>query len=206
MVASAVVSTVQGALRTVMLAGRRALGLPAQLHTADRRILEQQILPEYARRPDIARILFVGCAPYTQRYGELFGGREYWTIDPVARRRRYGSERHIVDTLQNLGSHGAPGYFDLIVCNGVLGWGLNTPSDADAAFDACFNRLRAGGDLLLGWNDIAPRNRVQPEDIPALRRFDSLNFGASQSARRVVDAPNRHVFNFYQKPLEGAAV
>ena len=188
-------------MRTVVLAARRALGLPAQLHTEDRRVLEQQILPEYARRPDIARILFVGCAPYTQRYSEFFGGREYWTIDPVARRRQYGSERHIVDTLQNLGGHVAPGYFDLMVCNGVLGWGLNALSDAHAAFDACFKHLRPGGYLLLGWNDIAPRNRVLPADIPALRRFDSLNFGASEASRWVIDAPNRHVFDSFRKPL-----
>lgn len=201
MVASAVVSIIQGALRTVVLAARGALGLPAQLHTEDRRVLEQQILPEYARRSDIARILFVGCAPYTQRYSEFFRGREYWTIDPVARRRRYGSKRHIVDTLQALGGHFAPGHFDLIVCNGVLGWGLNTLSDADAAFEACFTHLRAGGYLLLGWNDIAPRNRVLPSDIPALRRFESLNFGAPQTTRWVIDAPNRHVFDSYLKPL-----
>ena len=184
-----------------MLAGRRTLGLAAQLHTEDRRVLEQVILPEYARRPDIARILFVGCAAYTQRYGELFGGRKYWTIDPVARRRRYGSALHIVDTLQNLGSHAVPGYFDLIVCNGVLGWGLNKLADADAALDTCFTHLRAGGELLLGWNDITPRNRVLPENIPALRRFDAVTFGSSQMARWAIDAPNRHVFDFYRKPL-----
>jgi SAM-dependent methyltransferase len=188
-------------LRTVVLTARRAFGLPAQLHTEDRRVLEQHILPEYARHPDIGRMLFVGCAPYTQRYSGFFGGRDYWTIDPVARRRRYGSERHIVDTLQSLGGHFARAYFDLILCNGVLGWGLDAPSDADAAFEACFARLRAGGYLLLGWNDIAPRNRVLPSDIPALRRFESVNFGASQTARWVIDAPNRHVFEFYRKPL-----
>ena len=177
------------------------MGLPSQLNTEDRRVLEQLILPEYARRPDISRVLFVGCASYTQRYGEFFGGREYWTIDPVARRRQYGSTRHIVDTLQNLGSHVATGYFDLIVCNGVLGWGLNTPADADFALTACFTHLRAGGDLLLGWNNIAPRNRVMPEDIPALRRFEAVVFGPSRTTRLEINAQNRHVFDFYRKPL-----
>ena len=197
-----VVSSLQGLLRTVVLAARRALGLPAQLHTEDRRILEQVILPEYARRSDIARVLFVGCAAYTQRYGEIFGGREYWTIDPVARKSRYGSERHIVDQLQNLGRHVQPGYFDLVVCNGVLGWGLNALEDADTAFAACHTHLRAGGDLLLGWNDIAPRNRVVPASVPALRRFDSGRFGPSQIAHWVIDAPNHHVFDFYRKALD----
>ena len=184
-----------------MLTVRRALGLSAQLHTEDRRVLEQVILPEYARRTDIARILFVGCAAYTQRYGALFGAREYWTIDPVARRSRYGSRHHIVDQLQNLNRHVQPSYFDLIICNGVLGWGLNAPADADSAFAACLTHLRAGGDLMLGWNNIAPRNRVLPDDVPALRRFERVTFGPVQTSRWVVDAANRHVFDFYQKPL-----
>ena len=200
MVASAVVSTVQGLWRAVLLAGRRALGLPSQLNTEDRRVLERVILPDYASRPDVSRILFVGCAAYTQQYGQLFGHREYWTIDPVARRRRYGGTRHIVDTLQNLGRHAALEYFDLIVCNGVLGWGLNTPADAEAAFAACFKHLRAGGHLVLGWNNISPRNRIVPEDIPALRSFDRGNFGKVRTARLEIDAPNRHVFDFYRKP------
>ncbi|MGZ9075271.1 MAG: class I SAM-dependent methyltransferase [Burkholderiaceae bacterium] len=187
-------------LRTVMLTLRRALGLSSQLHTEDRRALEQVILPEYARRTDIARILFVGCAAYTQRYRQLFGAREYWTIDPVARRSRYGGQHHIVDQLQNLGRHAEPDYFDLIICNGVLGWGLNGPEDADTAFAACLTHLRAGGELMLGWNNIAPRNRVLPEDIPALRRFDRAKFGSRQTARWAIDAANRHVFDFYRKP------
>lgn len=197
-----VVSTIQGLLRTVVLAARRALGLPSLLRTEDRRILEQVILPEYARRPDIARVLFVGCASYTQTYSEIFRGREYWTIDPVASRRRYGSERHIIDHLQNLGTHVQPGYFDLVVCNGVLGWGLNALDDANIAFAACHTHLRPGGDLLLGWNDVAPRNRVLPQDIPALQRFDAALLGSRQVDRWAIDAPNRHVFNFYRKPLQ----
>jgi hypothetical protein len=184
-------------LRTVVLAARRALGLPATLRTEDRRILEQVILPEYARRPDIARVLFVGCASYTQRYGETFGGCEYWTIDPVARRRRYGSERHIVDRLQNLG----------IMCRRAgcrMQWRARLgPKCAGGRRHSvvCPTHLRAGGDLLLGWNDIAPRNRVLPEEIPALRRFDAALFGPSQISRWAINAPNRHVFNFYRKAV-----
>ncbi len=180
MAASAVVSSIQGLCRSVVQAGRRALGLPSRLNTEDRRVLEQVILPQYASRSDISRILFVGCAAYTQQYGELFGGREYWTIDPVARRRRYGGARHIVDTLQNLGSHVAPGYFDLIVCNGVLGWGLNSPADADAALAACFTasarRWRA---CCLDGTTLRRRNRVVPESIPTMKRFQVAEFGAS---------------------------
>lgn len=177
-----------------MSAGRRAFGLSSHRQTEDRRVLEQEILPAYAQRADMARVLFVGCAVYTQPYAELFSERDYWTIDPVAGRRRYGGLHHIVDRLENLGSHAPADYFDLILCNGVLGWGLNALADADAAFAACHFHLRRGGELMIGWNDIVPRNRVAPEDVPALRRF-------ALAQRRKIDVAHRHVFDFYQKEL-----
>lgn len=174
------------------------LGSSTRRITEDRRVLEQIILPAYARRVGIQRVLFVGCAAYTQPYGQLFIDRAYWTIDPVARRRRYGSARHVVDRLENLASHFQLEYFDLIVCNGVLGWGLNAPEDAEAAFAACHRHLRVGGELVLGWNDVAPRNRVKPEDVPALERFEAGRFEAHADRWRI-DAPHRHVFDFYCK-------
>ena len=59
-----------------------------------------------------------------------------------------------------------------------------------------------GGELLLGWNDISPRNRVVPEDIPALRRFEAGHFGDSANRRGwKMDAANRHVFDFYRRPI-----
>lgn len=190
---------VQGLLRSIWLAGRRALGLSAHLHTADRQVLEQTILPAYASRSDIKRVLFVGCAPYTQHYSELFSEREYWTIDPVPRRRRHGGTRHIVDRLENLGSHAQPAYFDLILCNGVLGWGLNALDSAEAAFATCHRYLREGGELVVGWNDVPPRNRVPPDEVLALQRFERFVFAPLQAARLRIDAPQRHVFDFYRK-------
>jgi hypothetical protein len=157
------------------------------------------ILPDYARRADIRRVLFVGCASYTQPYENLFAHCEYWTIDPAAQRSRYGSRHHIVDRIENLGRHVAAGYFDLIVCNGVLGWGLNSATDAEAAFASCHLHLRNDGELVLGWNDVAPRNRVTPSDLPALARFEPQVFAPLHTARLRMSVPHRHVFDFYRR-------
>ena len=155
---------------------------------------------EYSRRPGIARILFVGCAPYTQRYSEFFGEREYWTIDPVLRRRATAvcvTSSTRCRTLQPCRARVLR--FDCLQWSS--GWGLNVLSDAGRRFNVCFTHLRSGGDFVLGWNDVAPRNRVLPEHIPALRRFEPVTCGAFQTARFRVDALNRHVFDFYRKPL-----
>ena len=43
----------------------------------------------------------------------------------LIRTEKFGSKRHVVDSLLNLSQHFAPGYFDLIVYNGVFGHGID---------------------------------------------------------------------------------
>ena len=191
-------------IRTLANAGRSALGMPARISTQDRRILEQTILPAYAARADIRRVLFVGCADYTQHYSRIFAKTDYWTIDPLRSRARYGSERHLVAPLQELDGYVPAGSFDLIVCNGVLGWGLNRLEDAEQAFACCLRTLCEGGELLVGWNDVGGRNRVRPENIAALRRFELYPCPALGAVRMIVAGANRHAYDFYRKPLRHA--
>lgn len=169
----------------------------------DRTLLERHILPAYARRADVRRVLFVGCARYTQHYRRFFVASEYWTMDAVPRNRRWGARLHIRDRLERLDRHVAPGYFDLIICNGVLGWGLNRRDDAESAFAACHRALRVGGELVLGWNDIFPHNEVRPESLNALRRYERVAVHGLCGPVVRVDVPHRHVFEFYRKGTAG---
>jgi hypothetical protein len=61
--------------------------------------------------------------------------------------------------------------------------------------------LREGGMLLVGWNDVFPRNRIKPDDVRALSRFDRAYFGSFGTRLRVPVA-HGHVFDFYRKPAE----
>lgn len=79
-------------------------------------------------------MLFVGCAWYAHRYERLLPGRDYWTIDPDPWKRRFGARRHVVAEFERLDAHVARGSFDLIVCNGVFGWGLDDRVDCERAF------------------------------------------------------------------------
>jgi SAM-dependent methyltransferase len=200
---SAAKAAIAGIHHSAYVEWQRLRGGPLRLPTIDRRLLEQELLPAYARRPDVRRALFCGCAPYTRHYASIFATAEYWTLDPNPARRRDGASHHIVDSLQRLQCHDHGGLFDLIVCNGVLGWGLDTRADAEAAITACDRALRAGGHLLLGWNDVYPRNRVQPEAIRSLQRFVHAPF-SGWDARLRVPGPGRHVFDFYRKPRNRA--
>ncbi len=54
---------------------------PKKLNSLDRDILEGLILPWYATRPKIRRVLFVGCADFTQFYESYFAAQDYFTIE-----------------------------------------------------------------------------------------------------------------------------
>jgi SAM-dependent methyltransferase len=179
---------------------RRILGRETRLDTPDRRVLEDLILPYYAGSPTFERVLFVGCAPFAAHYGAQFSERRYWTIDPVARRRRYGSPNHIVGRLEDLDRLAGAERFDLIVCNGVLGWGLNRPHDAERAFTACFSALSQGGHLVVGWNNVAGRRAVKPESVVALHSFERAVFPPLRTDHFEVPGRNRHTYEFFRRP------
>ncbi len=186
-------------LRALRVGMCEALGLETRVDTEDRRLLEALILPACAARDECRRVLFVGCAAYTRGYERLFPGCEYLTIDPAPRRRRYGAMRHIVAGLQDLDRHVAPGALDLVVCNGVFGWGLDTRADCDAAFAACGRALRPGGVLLLGWNDIPSRRPFPPETLAALQAFEPCCVPGLGATRVPTRTRNRHTFDAYAR-------
>ena len=180
---------------------RYALHLPTPKKTEDRRVLEQLIFPYYATRSDIHSVLFVGCDWYTGHYGKaFFRGHDYWTIEPSEPGRKFGSKgHHVVASWEKLGEHFPERYFDLIIANGVYGFGLNTRAQCEAAFAESYSRLREGGHLVFGWNDVPERTPVPLQDIASLRRFTPWTFPAFHSWRYLTDTPHRHVYDFYVK-------
>jgi Methyltransferase domain len=130
---------------------RNSLGLTIPIRTDDRRVLEQVIIPYLSAQRNTHRVLFVGCEWYTRHYKKFFAGKEYWTIDFDPSKSAYGSEgHHIVDSIENIGNYFTENYFDVIVCNGVFGWGLNTKEQTKNAFGGCYKLLRTGGHFVLG--------------------------------------------------------
>jgi len=130
---------------------RYALRLPTPLRTRDRWVLEQVILPAVEERSGNQTVVFVGCDYYTWHYKRFFKGHRYITIDPDQGRARFGGKEHHVDFMSNLPLLLAAGSVDAIICNGVVGFGVNDPQEADRSFTACANVLKPGGLLVLGW-------------------------------------------------------
>ena len=168
----------------------------------DRRILEHTIFPYLLNNPECRKILFVGCRWYTRRYNAVFAAKQYSTIDRDPQQRRNGARHHITDSLENLEAHVAPGELDAIICNGVLGWGLDRPAAVERAFSASHHCLRDGGLFIVGWNDTARRRVAFLDECEAVKRFDKFSFPGVGSWRYRTRSWNGHVFDFYVKPAE----
>jgi SAM-dependent methyltransferase len=179
---------------------RKRMGLPTPLNTEDRRVLEKTIFPYYQADSSFKTVLFVGCNTYTSHYQQkYFNDKNFWSIEPDADLQKFGANQHVVAPLEEVGRHFTANFFDLIICNGVFGWGLDYAGQCEAAFSQCHACLRDGGHLVFGWDDVARRTPIQLADIASLARFRKFSFPPLGSWRYLTDTPYRHTFDFYQK-------
>lgn len=169
--------------------------------TPDRLVLENVILPFYQLSAAHNEILFVGCDWYTAGYARRFALKSYATIDPDPVRAKYGAAKHQVAPMRNLSAAHAPNSLDLIMCNGVIGWGLNELAEAEASFEAAFKALRPGGHLIVGWNDLPRHLPFEIAAVKALQLFERNIFPPLGADHHQVEHELRHTFNFYVKPV-----
>ena len=171
-------------------------GVRLRMRTEDRRVLEEVVLPYIAGRPDVRRVLFVGCDWYTAWYHRLFPNAEFWTLDYNPRRRRCGAPKHIVDGVEHVRRHFNPGSLDVVFCNGVFGWGLNEPALVRETFEGFSECLRSGGILVLGWNDYEGYRPFPPEQCADLW-FDRWSDGPLGEWRHRTASSLCHTYDFY---------
>lgn len=185
-------------LRTVAA----ALGFKPKHQALDRRMLDEIILPRLAADERFARVLFVGCDWYTEHVEDLFRspGRRYATIEIDPGRARHGAGTHFVAALADLGRHVSDGSLDLIICNGVIGWGLNHPAEIERSIQACAASLSPGGVLLLGWDDVPEKLPMKITDIQALSALRPAIPSGFEASVIPTGTYARHTFGFWEKP------
>lgn len=193
-----------------LLAKSRFVGGHLRLRTPDRRLLEESVIPGYRDLPDVSRVLDIGCDWYTKSYQSLFAPCSYRTIDFDPEKARHAPPGHVTGSLLELDRHFDAGSFDLVLCNGVLGWGVNTLGECAEASRQLARVLRPGGHLVLGWNDHPGR---KPEGLACFDEapwkpfaFPTLPGGPGDHV--LTETSYRHRYDFRQKsgPAAGAAV
>lgn len=188
---------------SVVVNFKTKFGIPARFHSPARAVLENVIIPYYASQGIASRVLFVGCEWYTKHYRKAFKRCEYWTIDLDPQKKTYGARRHIVDSLENLGRYCDQGYLDVIICNGVLGFGLNQKEAAERAFSQCSKCLRPGGVLILGWDDeTPPLIPFRIEELQSLRQFVPHYFEPFSGSTYSLKPDYDYRFGFFEKAKE----
>lgn len=195
-------SNEQTLLRRLKIFAHTIMGWDVKIINHERYILEQKIIPYFAAQKKPLKVLFVGCGSYTKHYQRWFKQHEYWTIDLNPLKRIYGAKNHITDSMSNLNLYFQPNELDLIICNGVFGWGLNEKQDVEDAFAGCFECLNEDGVLIIGWDDI-PENKPFPlETCQSINKFKPYLFPplATSLYTNLSDEADQHKYNFYTKP------
>jgi hypothetical protein len=162
----------------------------------DRQFMEQTILPTLAGQ-NPRRVLFVGVERYTQHYWKFFPRScEYWTLDIRPAVVPFGAgRRHVVADFLMSPEHFADDYFDIVVFNGLFGFGLDT-SDAQAASVRVLARLvHKGGHVLIGWNRDRSADPLLLEPVSPL--FEPIALGAVP-ARQSFDTVT-HVYDLLRR-------
>jgi len=180
-----------GAKRLVPKSAARFLllnvvGVQKSYPDVSRKVLEQEILPDIAKR--YARVLFVGTGSYTYWYERLFRRGQFTTIESNPAHAVWGSDDNIVAPVQELGRHRPTGSFDCVVLNGIFGFGVKEPDEMRLVAAVLHDALQPNGYLVLGWND------DMQEDPDKLGTFDGL---FRHCAPRRTFAGETHVYDFY---------
>jgi len=106
----------------------------------------------------------------------------------------FGAKHHVTAGVQNVARHFASASLDLVVCNGVFGWGLDNRDDVEKAFSGIARCLAPGGVFVLGWDDTPNRKPFPPEEAATL--YFKRHIYEPLGNWRIRTA-NRHTFDFY---------
>lgn len=136
-----------------------------KMKTDDRRILEKFIFRDLCFNNDVQDILFVGCSKITSWYPTLFNfffRKNFVTVDPDINMIKYGSKKkHYVAKFEDIGNNNKfRDRFDIIIINGVFGYGINTKKDQIKTINASRFLLKKGGLLNIGF-----RNKQDNPDL-----------------------------------------
>jgi hypothetical protein len=150
-----------------------------------RQYMTETIFPALASM-NLKRVLFVGCKSYTAHYGKPLtqAAIEYWTtdIDPVA--AIWGEkDHHIVCDITKIDEVCPSGWFDVVLLNGVFGYGVDEETEMNRAIEAIAKILRQDGMLLIGWN---------PKEVKDPTRLESARVHFRRE--RVLPLPLRKTF------------
>lgn len=175
-----------------------------RLATPSRAFMENEIF-SYVNRlagatSQRSRLLFLGMDRYNWHYPRLLHAVEFHSIDIRPERAKYGPPgRHVVGDVMDMAGHYGEEAFDIVIANGLLGFGVNTRHAMKMLLAQCHGVLKPGGLLVLGFNaraDIVPFPVTLDEEM-----FDEFAppIEGVRESRHMVDDAYKHLYVFAGK-------
>ncbi len=167
-----------------------------------RNYFEYQILPFFSSENRFKRILIVGIAAFTQHYPLLFKQKEFVrTIDIDPNVAKFSSPQiHIVDSIANIEQHIDQESLDLVLMNGVYGWGLTSEDVLRKSLSSIHMLMNEEGVLVFGWNEVDPYDPLKIRSGNYFDMFQPYLFkGKSEIKFPVSKNPKQHVFSFFKR-------
>ncbi len=119
----------------------------------DRVYMMNEILPAL-KEAGVKKILFIGVDSFTTHYSDVFAGTgtEYWTMDINPEIAKWGEPgHHVVCDAQELEKHFPVNSFDVVIANGVFGYGINEKETVTNTIQSVYRILIENGLLIIGW-------------------------------------------------------
>lgn len=175
-----------------------------RLHAPNRAFLENEIFTyvnRLAAESDAGLdFLFVGLDKHNWHYPRLLSV-DFHSLDLKKKNAVYGRRgRHKVGNAMQMAELYAENAFDVVVANGLIGFGVDTQADFHRLIAQCHWVLKPGGLLVLGYNDRLERAPF-PVDVDGNGGFDEFvpDIVGVRGARHHMDDEHRHVYVFSRK-------
>jgi hypothetical protein len=173
------------------------------MSTDDRSVLERIIFREIYTSGDYSNILFVGCSQFTSWYPTIFETCPkitFSTVDSDLQKLPHGSKTHHrvarFETLVNLPE--THGFYDLVILNGVFGYGIDSLNDKLTALKTTHAILKPRGKVLIGYRDFENEPDLDLTLIDG-DQFDKALIPAFTCSRYLTKSENRHTFACFVK-------
>lgn len=183
-----------------------SLGIDFRLRAPSRAFMEQEIFGYLNRRFDgvPAQCLFIGLDRHNWHYNRLLS-LDFHSIDLNPRNAVYGqSGKHVVGSATELSAYYAPASFDVVIANGLIGFGLNTEEAFNQLMQQCRRVLTDDGLLVLGYNDRPDLLKFHLEQAEGFGMFETIepDIAVMTGARHMVIDEFRHSYVFLRPRRE----
>jgi hypothetical protein len=168
--------------------------------STNRLFLEQDIF-EYLDTllsDESAQCLFIGTDKRSWHYRSRFAAK-FFTIDKDPRKAIYGDViNHRIDSATELARQYTPNQFDVIIANGLIGFGVDHIDQCEDLFAGLETIMKGSGVLVVGYSNSPSRIDFKLEDVKNYHLFEEFapHFNGLDQSQYVF---GDHVFVFLRR-------